>query len=144
MSRITLFCVNFLPWNLRSCKFFDKSQVWVCACIFYYFLWKVVDIVHRCLLLLIVWSQLSTCCFWGWLNINYANSYQHNIVSQFLKIWLEHHKNHLNDIEIFKNISHWFQGSGVGREASVYKQWELSASTMFKWKVLLCRQVSIC
>ena len=27
--KLRVFCVNFLPWNLQSCKFFDKSQVWV-------------------------------------------------------------------------------------------------------------------
>ena len=25
--KLRVFCVNFLPWNLRSCKFFDKFQV---------------------------------------------------------------------------------------------------------------------
>ena len=25
--KLRSFCVNFSPWNLRSCKFFDKSQV---------------------------------------------------------------------------------------------------------------------
>ena len=28
MSKLRVFCVNFLPWNLRSCKSFDKFQVW--------------------------------------------------------------------------------------------------------------------
>ena len=46
------------------------------------FLWKAVDYV-RCLLLLIVLSQLSTCCFWGWLNINYANRSKHYHVTRF-------------------------------------------------------------
>ena len=26
--KLRVFCVNFLPWNLRSCKSFDKFQVW--------------------------------------------------------------------------------------------------------------------
>ena len=29
--KLRVFCVNFLPWSLRSCKSFEKSQVWICS-----------------------------------------------------------------------------------------------------------------